>query len=147
MTVLKSLILKVAIAGILVAPLSGTAKVEGLANKSLGTVDFQTSCQPQAKTTFNQGVALLHHMMYSQARDQFNKTISIDSGCAMAHWGVAMSYFHPLWSPPSKSDLENGEAAIKRARTLKPKTVRESDYVSAVESFYNDWQTTGHQQY
>ena len=66
---------------------------------SVGKVEFAISCDPQVQKTFNQGVAMLHHMMYAQSRDLFNEMIGIDPDCAMLYWGVAMTFLHPLWAP------------------------------------------------
>ncbi|MDA2919610.1 hypothetical protein MYX76_08995 [Desulfobacterota bacterium AH_259_B03_O07] len=113
-------------------------------DKSLGKVEFPISCSPKAQETFNSGVALLHHMMYAQAEKEFQKVAELDPECAMAHWGIAMTLFHPLWAPPSKEELKKGQASVIKAKQLKPKTPRELGYVSAVGAFYDDWQTKDH---
>jgi len=63
----------------------------------MGAVNFPVSCSPKAQVEFNRAVTLLHHMTYPQARAAFQNVTTIDSGCAMAHWGVAMTLFQPLW--------------------------------------------------
>jgi ABC-type transporter lipoprotein component MlaA len=45
----------------------------------------------------NRGVALLHS--FDLAESMFKHVAEQDAQCAMAHWGVAMSYFHELWEP------------------------------------------------
>src|SRR4051812_20882304 len=67
------------------------------AGHSMGPVNFPVSCTPQAQTEFNRAVTLLHHMTYPQSRVAFQKVATIDPRCAMAHWGVAMTLFQPLW--------------------------------------------------
>lgn len=111
---------------------------------SVGEVEFDISCDPKVQEIFNQGVAMLHHMMYAQSRDLFNKMIRTDSDCAMFHWGVAMTYLHPLWAPPSQSDLENGLAAVSRAQELGASTQREAGYIDAVSVYFTDWQQFNH---
>ncbi len=113
-------------------------------DKSLGKVEFSISCSPKAQETFNSGVALLHHMMYAQAGNEFQKVAELDPGCSMAYWGIAMTLFHPLWAPPSEDELKKGQAAVEKAKQLIPKTPREQGYVSAVEAFYDGWQTKDH---
>jgi len=71
---------------------------------SLGTVDFPISCSRPAQVEFNRAVALLHNMTYPQGREAFQHVTEIEPACAMAHWGIAMTLFQPLWptrpSPP-----------------------------------------------
>src|SRR5947199_10574466 len=87
----------------------------------LGTVDFPVSCSPQAQTAFNHAVALLHHMTYPQAREAFEHVAMIDSRCAMAYWGEAMTLFQPLWpTRPSPKALEQGWQAVEKAKFLQP---------------------------
>jgi len=63
----------------------------------LGKVDFPVTASKEAQTEFNRAVALLHHMTYPQARTAFEHVAQIDPKCAMAHWGIAMTLFQPLW--------------------------------------------------
>ncbi|MFW2368593.1 MAG: hypothetical protein ACN4GW_19425 [Desulforhopalus sp.] len=105
---------------------------------------FEISCDPKTQELFNQGVAMLHHMMYAQSRDLFREMISTDQDCAMLNWGVAMTYLHPLWAPPSQSDLENGMAAFSRAQELGAPTQREAGYIDAIGIYFTDWQDYSH---
>jgi len=63
----------------------------------LGAVAFPVSCSRPAQVEFNRAVALLHHMTYLEARAAFQHVTQIEPGCAMAHWGVAMTLFQLLW--------------------------------------------------
>lgn len=112
--------------------------------RSLGEVNFANSCDPKTHETLNSSVALIHHMMYQQAEKEFQKVAEIDSACPMAYWGITMTLFHPLWAPPSKEELAKGYTAIKKAKELKPNTLREMHFVSAVESFYDQWDSKDH---
>src|SRR6266567_1414846 len=67
------------------------------ARHDLGTINFPVTCSSQAQTEFNRAVALLHHMTYPQAREAFQRVAAVDPHCAMAHWGIAMTLFQPLW--------------------------------------------------
>jgi tetratricopeptide (TPR) repeat protein len=104
----------------------------------LERVNFPVACTPEAQKTFERGVALLHSFWYDEAEKTFSQVIRIDRTCAMAYWGIAMSLYHPLWSPPAASDLRQGIIAIERANSIGPKTQRERDYVAAIEVFYKD---------
>ena len=74
------------------------------AGHALGKVEFPISCSGQALAGFNHAVALLHHMTYPQAREAFEQVATTDPQCAMAHWGVAMTLFQPLWPTRPKPD-------------------------------------------
>src|SRR5262245_15135368 len=102
----------------------------------VGTVDFPTSCNAKAQPDFIRGVALLHSFFYEEARRIFNEAATKDPGCAMAQWGVAMTYYHPIWAPPSPADLEAGRKAVEKAEGVTKITAREKDYIAAIAAFY-----------
>ena len=79
------------------------------AGHAMGTVDFPVSCSDPARAEFNRAAALLHHMTYPQAREAFAQVARTDPKCAMAHWGIAMTIFQPLWPTRPKPDaLQRG---------------------------------------
>jgi tetratricopeptide (TPR) repeat protein len=107
------------------------------AGHALGKVNFPISCSPEAQNEFNRAVALLHHMTYPQARQAFEHVTQIDPKCAMAHWGVAMTLFQPLWpTRPSPKDLARGWAKVEEAKKLNPPTERERLFIAAAEAFF-----------
>jgi tetratricopeptide (TPR) repeat protein len=107
--------------------------------EKLGTVEFATSCAGIAKPGFERGLALLHSFGYEEARLAFEAAARVDPQCAMAHWGIAMSYYHPLWAPPTDGELAAGRAAAEKAAALgAPTTAREQAYVAAAVAFYRD---------
>ncbi len=67
----------------------------------LGTVDFPGSCNASAQKWLSRGAALLHSFGYEEARLAFNDAVKADLSCAIAHWGVARTWYHPIWAPPS----------------------------------------------
>lgn len=104
----------------------------------LGTVDFKVSCSPTAQSEFNRAVALLHHMTYPLARDAFRRVTTVDSTCALAHWGVAMTLFQPLWpTRPNAEALARGWSEVEQAKRL-ARTERERLFVGAAEAFFLD---------
>lgn len=117
---------------------TGAAAHEPDGDDELGTVDFVTSCSPEVEEDFNRGVALLHHMMYEQARPYFEEVAEADEACAMAHWGIAMTRFQPLWNPTSEEDLQAGKKAVEAARAIGAETEREKGYLAAVGTFFAD---------
>ncbi len=110
----------------------------------LGTVNFPTSCNASAQKSISRGVALLHSFGYEEARISFNEAAKADPTCGMAHWGVARTWYHPIWAPPSPDELNRGKAALDRALDVGAKTQRERDYINALDAFYRDWQTVDH---
>jgi len=99
----------------------------------LGSVDFPTSCSGAVQADLERGVALLHHMTYVEARSTFRQAAEQEPDCAMAHWGVAMSHFQPLWG---EQDVESGRPAAERAVELQAPTERERQYAAAVHAYY-----------
>lgn len=105
----------------------------------LGSVEFPVSCAVEAGAEIERAVALLHHMTYPQAREGFERAAAADPGCAMAHWGVAMSLFQPLWpNRPGPEALERGRQAVARAESLAPDSARERLYIAAAGEFFRD---------
>lgn len=115
----------------------------GALDKQFGTMEFETSSGENVKEDFNLAVKLLHSFEYDEAEKAFAKVIDKEPGCAIAYWGVAMSNFHPLWTPPSEPELIKGEKAIQIAQSLK-KSKREEAYINAIAAFYKDWRKIDH---
>ncbi len=104
----------------------------------LGKVHFAVSCSPRAQAAFDTAVALLHHMTYPRARAEFERVSALDSACAMAHWGVAMTLFQPLWpTRPSAEDIHLGRDEVGRARALGAATERERLFLAAGAAFFD----------
>lgn len=110
----------------------------------LGSVNFSTSCNARAQTLMSRGAALLHSFGYEEARITFQDAAKADPACGMAHWGVARTWYHPIWAPPSADELKKGAAALELAISTGAKTERERDYINSLGVFYKDWQTVGH---
>ena len=102
----------------------------------LGHVSFPTTCAPALQSRFEQAVALLHSFWYEEATRAFDDVIAADSTCALAYWGRAMTFLHPLWTPPTKADNEAGLAAAEHAVRLAREGTREYGYASAIATFY-----------
>lgn len=110
----------------------------------LGTVHFPTSCKPEAQPLFDRGVALLHSFGYAQAAKAFTDVLAADPTCAMGEWGIAMSYFHEIWAPPTADELAKGSAAAARAAELGGKSDRERAFIAGIATFYRDAGTLDH---
>ncbi|HEX5889877.1 MAG TPA: hypothetical protein VFY61_14310 [Pyrinomonadaceae bacterium] len=110
----------------------------------LGRVNFSVSCTPQAQKKFNRAVAWLHSFEYEEAEKAFTEVAATDPRCGMAHWGVAMSNYHPLWAPPTAAELKRGWESIEKAKLAAARTQRERDYIAAMEVFYKDADKVDH---
>lgn len=104
----------------------------------LGQVVFETSCSAGANALFQRALGWLHSFEYEQAARTFAEAAAADPRCAIAHWGIAMSYYHPLWAPPSAAELEGARSALANARGAGAASERERAYIAAIEIFYRD---------
>jgi hypothetical protein len=117
----------------------------GAANGQFGTVEFSLSCSEKVRPDFNLATALLHSFEYVDAEKMFAKVIDTDPKCVMAYWGAAMSNFHPVWAPPNQVELQKGARIVALARSLiKDKSSKESDYLEAIATIYDQWETLDH---
>jgi len=105
--------------------------------RAAGTVDFPVSCAPAVRAEFIRGVALLHSFFYEEARRIFTSVAEQDPKCAMAQWGIAMTWWHPIWTPPTPDEMSAGKAAIEKAMGMTAGTERERGFIQALNVYYN----------
>src|SRR5437773_859912 len=107
----------------------------------LGTITFPNSGAATAQAPFIRAVLLLHSFEYQDAAQAFREAQRIDRGFALAYWGEALTYTHPVWN---EQDRNAARAALQRlgptpaARRAKAPTPREPAYLDAVETLYGD---------
>src|SRR5437763_652541 len=113
--------------------------------RAAGAVDFQVSCTPEVRSEFVRGVALLHSFFYEEARRIFTDVAAKDPTCAMAQWGIAMTWWHPIWTPPTPDEMSAGKAAAEKAMAMNAGTDRERGGITALNAYYNtpDGPSTG----
>lgn len=115
------------------AAVSGTTPV--------GVVNFANSGAKAAQRDFQYAVAQLHNFQYDDAAAAFRRAQQADPAFALAYWGEAMTYNHPVWM---QQDAAKARAVLVRlgadrpARLAKAKTERERAYLDAVEVLYGD---------
>jgi len=105
----------------------------------LGHVSFPTSCKASSREGIERGVALLHSFGYVKARQTFAAVTWQDPGCAMAHWGIAMTQYQELWGAPDAGMIRLGASEMAKARALAAKskiTGREKAYIDALSAFF-----------
>lgn len=110
----------------------------------LGKVSFPVSCDPSLQPQFSSAVAMLHSFWYEKASETFAAIAEKDPTCGMASWGIAMTYYHPIWQAPGPADLKAGAASVEKAKLAGAKTQRERDYIAALETFYKDADKVDH---
>jgi len=109
------------------------------AQEKLGQVRFPVSCTAAAQQEFDRAVALLHSFWFDASAKAFAAVTQMDPGCGMGHWGSAMTLLgNPLAAPPTPKALQEGWAAVERAKIAGAKTAREREYIAAIEAFYKD---------
>ena len=106
--------------------------------EKLGKVSFPTSCSPSVARDFERSVALLHSFAYAASEQSFRKVAAADPTCAMAHWGIAMSYYHQLWSPPSPAELRDGQLEVGQALSMNRGSARERQFIAAAAAYYKE---------
>jgi tetratricopeptide (TPR) repeat protein len=81
-----------------------------------------TTSSPEAQVWFDRGLTWAYAFNHEEAARCFERAISHDPGCAMAHWGVAYATgpnYNKAWDAFDPVDLsrslERGHAAIQRA--------------------------------
>src|ERR1043166_7781710 len=93
---LPVLVLRAAVSG------SGLAAAENASApapgdlRAAGKIEFPISSDAAARADFERGVALLHSFFYEEARRIFTTVAEKDPKCAMAQWGIAMTWWHPI---------------------------------------------------
>ena len=105
--------------------------------RAAGKVSFPVSCAPAVQSDFNRGVALLHSFFYEEARRVFTSVAERDPKCAMAQWGIAMTWWHPIWTPPTPDEMSAGKAAIQKAMAMSAGTDRAREFITALNVYYN----------
>jgi len=103
-----------------------------------GKVNFAISCDAAVQPGFNRALAILHSFGYEKAAGAFAEVAEKDPACGMASWGLAMTYYHPIWEAPNPTALKQGWTAAEKAKSAGAKTERERNYIAAIEAFYKD---------
>ena len=107
--------------------------------EGLGSLSFPNSGNDGAQEPFLRGVLLLHSFEYETSAEAFREAQEADAQFALAYWGEAMTYNHPLWR---QKDVEAAAATLSRLaptaerRRAKAGTEREAMYLDAVEALY-----------
>src|SRR3982074_3787745 len=111
---------------------------------TLGKVNFETSCNPEAQKLFNQGMLYQHSFWYRASQRTFEDALKADPECGIAYWGIALSLlWNPHAAPPAKN-LAEGAAAIAKGKSVGAKTQREREYLDALAVMFADHEKVDH---
>jgi tetratricopeptide (TPR) repeat protein len=128
---------------LLVSPaLAQDAHQHGDAGK-LGTVKFANSCSAAVQPSFARGMAQLHSFEFGPASDAFKAALDTDPTCGIAQWGITLAQ----WGNPfsiairPQRQMEAGRGMVERGAAIATKTPREHDYIAAVATLYDHFET------
>jgi tetratricopeptide (TPR) repeat protein len=114
-----------------------SAQTPGATN--LGTINFPTSAAPAAQGPFLVGVKALFNFEFDIAYEAFQQAEKADPNFALAYWGEAMSFNHPLWA---QQDLAAARRVMERlgptsaARAAKAPAGKERMLVEALDVLF-----------
>jgi hypothetical protein len=112
------------------------------ASERLGTVSFDNSCDASVSAEFNRAVALLHSFEFRSAIEGFERVLTADDSCAIAHWGIALAYWgNPFGGVRSTAALDAGLTAVNAGRAIGAATARENAYIETVAALFEDHAT------
>ncbi|MGQ0767102.1 MAG: tetratricopeptide repeat protein [Gemmatimonadota bacterium] len=105
----------------------------------LGDIEFPTSGRSEAQELFVDGVRYLHSFEYDSAAGRFRRAQRLDPGFALAYWGEAMTFNHPVWL---QQDSAAARAVLQRLapspaeRRARAPAEREKRWLDALEVLY-----------
>ncbi len=111
-----------------------------IASQELGTITFPTSGAPAAQQTFLDGVKSLHSFQFDEAAEAFRRAQKADPTFALACWGEAMSYNHPLWA---QQDTEAAKRTLDKiaptpeGRLAKVQLPQEKAFLQAADVLFS----------
>ena len=108
---------------------------------TLGKAQLEVTGNKEATEFFDKGLLLLHSFEYDDAHEAFFAAQKADSTMAMAYWGEAMTYNHPLWRYQNYDkgvDAITRLGASKEIRKSKIVTEIEKDLFEAIEIMYGE---------
>jgi len=114
------------------------------ADQQLGNVHFATTCNDVAQRRFDRAMRFQHSFWYRAAREVFEEASKADPDCAIAYWGIALTFLDNPHNAVPAPNLPLGLAAIEKAQAMGAKSPRERDYIDALAAMYVDYGKQGH---
>jgi hypothetical protein len=135
-----SLVLASLVAVAVVVPASDSRlRAQAAPAAQLGTINFPTSASPAAQPAFLTGTKALYNFEFDLAAEAFQQAEKAEPNFALAYWGEAMSFNHPLWA---EQDLAKARHALEKlaptaaARAAKAPAGKERELIEAVDVLF-----------
>ncbi len=97
-----------------------------------------TTTSDQAQQYFDQGLRLTYGFNHEEAIRSFEEAARLDSGAAMAYWGVALALGPNINAPMDKQAERRAWDMVQKARALRERvTPAERGYIEALSKRYN----------
>lgn len=110
--------------------------------QQLGEITFPTSATSEtAQQHFISGVKLLHSFEYDDAAEAFRKAQESEPSFAMAYWGEAMTFNHPIWHREYVAKANEALSKLDQTasgRLAKSPTPREKDFMDATNILFGE---------
>ena len=106
---------------------------------AFGSITFPSSAKPAAQAPFLTGVMGLYNFEFDIAAEAFREAQKADPAFALAYWGEAMSYNHPLWAQqdlPAARKVMERLAPTAAARAAKAPAGRERDLIESIDVLF-----------
>ena len=99
-----------------------------------------TTDNPEARKDFERGLLLLHNFEYPDAAEIFRSAQQKDPAFALAYWGEAMTYNHPVWLSQDRDDARAvlSKYKMRSAAQSRPMPSLDRDLMTAVEILYGE---------
>lgn len=96
-----------------------------------------TTKSKEAQRYFDQGLTLLYGFNHHEAIRSFTAAATIDPECAMAYWGIAVSYGPNINAPMMEDAVPKAWEALQKAVKLAPKaSLKDQAFIRALSKRY-----------
>ena len=96
-----------------------------------------TTADPRAQQYFDEGLTLAYGFNHAEAIRSFKDATTLDPGCAMCYWGIALALGPNINAPMEDAAVPDAYQAIQQALKLAPDVgEREQAYIQALATRY-----------
>src|SRR5262245_42423116 len=111
-----------------------TTLVATTPTEAMGKIHFPVTGSTRCQAGFTEGMLSLHSFMYDRAHMQFQALAKQEPTCAMAYWGDAMAYYHPLWN---EENQDAARTALGRINQTEKLSAKEHAYLEAARALWS----------
>jgi hypothetical protein len=91
---------------------------------------------PGHQQQFDEGIKALHSFWYNRANQIFTNITQQETKCSMAHWGIAMCQWYPLWVNPNPEHIETAKQHLLSIIYV-PQPHKEQKLTQTLFQFFN----------